>query len=303
MPSHIFTRLGLWEESIASNVSSLAVAHCYMEEMGIEGHYFEALHAMDYLVYAHLQRGDNAAARKYAASTRDARALYPLNLSATVYPLAAMPTRIALENKDWAAAAALRHPAPSVDWDAFPWHNAVLYYGRALGAAHTGDFEAAAAAVAKLEQLQFVLRAKRPAVDAIQVDQLGIQIKAATGWLVFLRDDREAGLALLQEAAALERHTSKHPMTPGDVLPALELLGDMLLQMNRYPEALAAYEENLAARPNRFNGVYGAALAAQGSGDEATAKRYFELLVALTTATESDRPELAEAVAYLEGAH
>lgn len=299
MPSHIFTRLGLWDESIQSNINSLSAVHCYMEETEMEGHYFEEVHAMDYMVYAYLQKGDNKSANEQFQTLKDVHDFYPMNMSAAVYPLAAIPTRIALENKDWPAAAKLCHQASSIEWKNYPWHNAIIHFGRALGAAHTQDFEKAENEIEKLKQLKLDLVNINDPTTSNQIDQILIQVKAAEAWLIFKRNNQEEGLTLMKEAAKMESKTSKHPVTPGDVLPADELLGDMLLEMNKYSEALDAYEKNLQAHPNRFNGVYGAALAAKNSGNEKEAKRYFENLLKLTISVKSDRSEISEAKKYL----
>ncbi|MFT4565509.1 MAG: tetratricopeptide (TPR) repeat protein [Saprospiraceae bacterium] len=299
MPSHIFTRLGLWEESIQSNINSLSAVHCYMEETGMEGHYFEEVHAMDYMVYAYLQKGDNNRAIEQYENLKDIRHFYPMNMSAAVYPVAAIPTRIALENKNWSAAAKLNHQDSDIEWEKYPWHNAIIHFGKALGAAHTKNFNLAEVEIKKLKQLKLNLVSLKDPTTLNQIDQILIQIKTAQAWLNFKRDNQQEGLALMKEAAEMENKTSKHPVTPGDVLPADELLGDMLLAMNRTEEAFAAYEKNLQARPNRFNGVYGAALAAKNSGNEKEAKRYFEHLLKLTASVNSDRPEISEAKDFL----
>ena len=300
MPSHIFTRLGLWDESIQSNVKSLSAVRCFVAEAGIEGHYFEEVHAMDYMVYAFLQKGDNSSAKEQYQSLRDIRDFYPLNITAATYPLASIPTRIALENKDWDAAARLELHGTSIDWENFPWQNAILHFGRALGAAHTQDFAAAEKEVEILKQLRVDLMSKNDATTSNQVDQIMIQIVTAEAWLRFISGDQVEGLELMREAAQMEGKTSKHPVTPGDVIPAVELLGDMLLSMNRADEALVAYEKDLNAHPNRFNGIYGAALAAKNCGREKEAAKYFGELLSLCMSNNSDRPERLEAQKYLD---
>ena len=301
MPSHIFTRLGLWDESIQSNIKSLSAVQCYMEETGMKGYYFEGAHAMDYMVYAYLQKGDNKNANQQYQTLKGISDFNPMNMTAIVYALSAIPTRLALENKDWSAAAQLSHQTTSIEWKKYPWYNAIIHFGRALGAAHTKDFEAAENEIATLKQLKIDLVNMNDPTSTNQIDQIMIQIKTAQAWLSFKRDNQEKGLALMKEAAEMESKTSKHPVTPGDVLPADELLGDMLLEMNKNSEALKAYENNLQAHPNRYNGIYGAAIAAKNSGNEKEAKKYFENLIKLTSSIESDRPEIAEAKKYLSG--
>jgi hypothetical protein len=295
MPSHIFTRLGLWDESIQSNLSSMSAVRCYVEEAGIEGHFFEEFHAMDYLVYAYLQQGNNKKAIEQYEYLKGVHDFNPFTMTATVYPLAAIPTRIAIENKNWAQAANIVPTDTTVDWKRYPWHNAIMHFGRALGSAHTGDFKSAAREIEILKQLKLDLVNMHDPTTSTQIDQVAVQITAAQAWLSFKQGDQEAGLALMQEAAELEGRTSKHPITPGDVVPADELLGDMLLEMNRPAEALVAYERDLQGQPNRFNGIYGAAVAAKRSGQAEKSKLYFEQLLNMADTDESNRPELVEA--------
>ena len=143
------------------------------------------------------------------------------------------------------------------------------------------------------------LIAQNDHTKAIQVKQVEIQIKTAQAWLNFRKNDVKTGLALMQEAVAIEKVTSKHPVTPGDVLPAIELLGDMLLEMGKNSEALVAYQENLKIHPNRFNGVYGAAIAADRSGDTEKAFIYFEQLLEVTKGSKVERTEINEAKAFI----
>ena len=270
-----------------------------MQEAGIEGHYFEEVHAMDYMVYAYLQKGDNKSAIEQYGNLKKIHNFFPMTLSAAAYPVVAIPTRIALENKNWSEAAKLSLHSVSIDWKNYPWQKAILHFGRALGAAHIHDFNAAENEIESLKQLKLDLVNMKDPTTSNEIDQISIQIKTAEAWLSFKRDNQEEGLALMKEAAEMESKTSKPPVTPGDVLPADELLGDMLLKMNKYFEALEAYEKNLQVHPNRFNGVDGAALAAKHSGNEKEAKRYFENLLKLTVSVESNRPEISEAKSFL----
>lgn len=292
MPSHIFTRLGLWEESIESNVDSRESARCYSQEMGLEGLHGGAIHAMDYLVYAYLQRGDNARAREQHELLTSQHNPEAMNGHGAVYPVAAIPARIALENRDWAAAAALDPDALEVRWEKFPWERAILHYARAVGAARTGDLATAAAEIAGLEQRHQQLR---DAEDVYLAAQVEVQLAAARAWHAYAGGDTEGGLEQMRLAAELENQTAKHPVTPGEVLPAQELYGDMLLDAGRPDAALATYETSLSLRPGRFNGLYGAAIAARAAGDKLKEKDYFRQLLDLTAGVDSPRPELAEA--------
>jgi tetratricopeptide (TPR) repeat protein len=292
MPSHIFTRLGLWDESIASNTDSRESARCYTQEMGIEGLNGSAIHAMDYLVYAYLQRGDNAGAREQHALLRDQHNPEAMNGHGSVYPAAAIPARIALENRDWAAAATLDPDELPVAWEKFPWERAILHYARAIGAARTGDLAAAKTEIAGLEQRHQQLREAEDPYLAAQVD---VQLAAARAWHAYASGDRDGGLEQMRLAAELENQTAKHPVTPGEVLPAQELYGDMLLDAGQPAAALATFEASLRLRPGRFNGLYGAATAARAAGDLTKERQYLEQLLGLTAGVESDRPELAAA--------
>ena len=292
MPSHIFTRLGLWDESIASNTDSRESALCYSQEMGLEGLYGGAIHAMDYLVYAYLQRGDNAGARAQHELLTRRHNPEAMTGHGSVYPVAAIPARIALENKDWATAATLDPDALAVEWENFPWERAILHYARAIGAARTGDLAAADAEIAGLEQRHQQLRAAEDVYLAAQVE---VQLATARAWRAYAAGDTAAGLEQMRLAAELENQTAKHPVTPGEVLPAQELYGDMLLDAGQPEAALATFEHSLSLRPNRFNGLYGAAVAARAAGDAAKARDYFQQLLDLTAGVDSERPELVEA--------
>ncbi len=299
MPSHIFTRLGIWEESIESNLLSASSSRCYTDAAALNGAYFEELHATDYLVYAYLQKGDNANAEKQQLLMKNLRAFYPTNITAAIYPITAIPARLALENKNWERAANLELQEIDLNWEQFPWQEAIHHFAVALGAAHTNDFKTVEQKIEVLKELHQNLIAQNDRTKSIQIKQVEIQIKTSQAWLNFRKNDQKNGLSLMQEAAEIERKTSKHPVTPGDVLPAIELLGDMFLEMGRNEEALAAYEENLKDRPNRFNGLYGAALAAKAMGDQDKTSQYFASLLKLTEVSNSDRPELEEARNYV----
>lgn len=299
MPSHIFTRLGIWEESIQSNLLSAESSRCYTAAAALSGSYFEELHATDYLVYAYLQKGDNANAEKQYVQIKELKTFYPANITAAIYPVTAIPTRLALENKNWERAANLEVQEIALDWEQFPWQKAIHHFAKALGAAHTKDFTSVEKEIKTLEKLHQNLIAQNDRSKSIQVKQVEIQIKTAQAWSNFIRGDRENGLTLMQEAVEIEKKTSKHPITPGDVLPAIELLGDMLLALNRPKEALVSYEENLKKHPERFNGIYGAAIAAKQSGNQEKANHYFKQLIAVTTNSNSTRPEVEEAKKYI----
>jgi len=299
MPSHIFTRLGLWRESISSNIQSTESARWYAEAAALIGAYSEELHGIDYLVYAYLQIGDNANAEQQYNLIKEMKIFYPMTIIAAIYPITAVPARLALENKDWKRAANLKLQEIELSWDDFPWQEAIHHYAVAMGAVNTNDYKAVEQEIEILKKLHQNLIAQNNKMKEIQIKQVEIQIKTSQAWLSFRKNDLENGLALMQEAAEIERHTSTHPLSPGDVLPAIELLGDMLLELNKPEEALAAYEENLNERPNRFNGIYGAAIASKQSGDFEKATHYFNQLIELTKGINSERPEIKEAKAFI----
>jgi tetratricopeptide (TPR) repeat protein len=274
MPTHIFTRLGLWRDSIAWNERSAAAALKQPVDGAISLHY---LHALDYLAYAHLQL------RQDEKATEVLRALealdQPMQVELAVpYTLAAVPARLALERKEWARAAALAPRVPeSYPWDRFPAMEAITWFARALGAARTGDVAAAEAAIGKLASLREAA-AESSTYWGTQVD---IRRTAASAWLAYAKDADAQALELMRKAAELEASTEKHPVTPGEVLPATELLGDMLMELGRHADARAAYEASLARSPNRYNSLSGAARAAEREGNAVAAERYARELVAL----------------------
>jgi tetratricopeptide (TPR) repeat protein len=300
MPSHIFTRLGLWQESIESNLLSAESARCYTQAAAIEGAYFEELHAIDYLVYAYLQKGDNTSAEQQYDLIKERKTISPMTIIAAIYPITAVPARLALENKNWKLAANLELQEIDLSWKQFPWQEAIYHFAVAMGAANTNDFNTVERKIEVLKNLHQNLIAQNDKILTIQIKQIEIQFKTAQAWLYFRRNDLKNGLTLMQEAAEIERATSKHPITPGEVLPAIELLGDMFLELNRPEEALAVYEENLKGHPGRFNGIYGAAIAAKKSGNLEKTQRYFNQLIELTKGSSSNRVEITEAKEYLK---
>ena len=295
MPSHIFTRLGLWEESIKSNINSVGAAQCYAERIDPKGHWDEELHGMDYLVYAYLQIGENKKANDQCEYLKTFEKVFPVNFK-VAYSAAAIPSRIALENRNWTSAARLQFPSVEIDWNAFPWEKSILHFARAIGSVRSGDIQSSESELAILRSLHQELLDMG---DEYKANQVQIQINATQAWIHFANDKSEYAVSLMKEAARMENNTSKHPVTPGEVLPAGELLGDLLLSMDRPAEALKEYEYDLQQHPNRFNGLYGAAIAAKEIGDKMKATHYFELLLSLTKNSNSDRQEIKEARAYI----
>jgi hypothetical protein len=295
MPSHIFTRLGLWDESIRSNLKSIAAAKCYAESADIPGHWDEELHGLDYLVYAYLQKGDNANAEKQVTYLKTFNNVYPLNFK-VAYAFAAIPCRYVLENKRWKEAAFLQVNHSNLSWNKYPWEEAIIHFTRLLGNVHIQNLNAAKLELAKLSQLHDTLQNQK---DSYKSTEVAIQINAGEAWIKFISGDKKDGVNLMKLAADMEDSTGKHPVTPGEVLPARELLGDMFLQMDENQNALQAYEAVLKQCPNRFNSLYGAGKASEKSGEEQKSIFYYKQLLAITDSSTSDRNELAEVRKYL----
>jgi hypothetical protein len=282
MPSHIFTRVGYWKDSIASNIASVKAAKADKEST-------EQLHAMDYMVYAYLQLGRDREARGVIDEMTQVT-----NANVEIYggsfAIAASPARYAIERGDWKGAAALE-----VRPSKFPHVMAITHFARALGAARAGNPEAAQADIAKLVELRDKLR---EAKEAYWSDQVDIQRQIASAWVLYAEGKYDDALAAMKAAADAEDKTEKSPVTPGPLAPARELYGDMLLERGMNKEALAAYQATMTKEPNRFNGFVGAAKAAVALGDKATAKADYEKLLAMADGS-SDRPTLAAARAYV----
>ena len=293
MPSHIFTRLGLWPESISWNTRSAAAARAHSQPGIISNHY---LHAFDYLVYAYLQRAQDQKARAIVEQMKPLKGPFNQQI-ASPYSLAGGPARMALERQDWIAAMKLEPRVPDgYPWDKAPAMEAITHFARALGAARMADKTVANAALARLE----VLRDAAAKTSPYWAKQVEIQRLAALGWLTFATGDRSGGLEVMQRAAELEASTEKHPVTPGEVLPARELLADMLLDMGRDQDALAAYQAALARSPNRLNSLFGAGRAAERANDKAHATRFYEALLEQTADADTPLKRIEHARQYLE---
>jgi hypothetical protein len=289
MPSHIFTRVGYWRESIAANQQSVKAA---------VGDALYTAHGMDYMVYAHLQLAEDASAAKVFAESSAIRPEPGRTGFGTAFGIAAIPARLALERGRWAEAAKLETPAgiTDADWKRFPQAESINAFARAIGAARNGDAAAARREIERLDRLQQLLAERKLGYWAEQTE---VQGKVATAWALRAeRKDAEA-LAALRAAADHEDRTEKHVVTPGPILPARELLGDLLLELNRPAEALAQYEASMAKEPNRFRGIYGAARAAELAGDRERARTHYGRLVQQVGASDADRPEIRQARAFM----
>jgi len=293
MPSHIFTRLGLWRESIASNRATVEVARKLLAQKQPGASAFEELHAMDYLAYASLQIARDREAADVAKRAAGARKFDKENFAAA-YAVTAIPARYALERRRWEEAAALSlHPAPFVRNFAFAEAN--VHFARAIGAARSGDPAAARKAVERLSTLHDLLTRGGQAYWADQVEMYRL---GAAAWLARAEGKDDAALKLMRMAADLEDRTEKHPVTPGNLLPARELLGDLLLELGRPEEALTEFETSLSRWPGRFNALYLAGLAAERAGDREKAREYYGRLVTMCEGADKDRPELERARAF-----
>ena len=292
MPSHIFTRLGLWQEAIRSNLDAEASAKAYAARNRMTGAWDEQLHAMDYLAYAYLQGAEDKKAEGVLNELNAIRRAEPENFK-VAYAFTAIPARYALERRRWSEAAALTLRPSDFPWDRFPWAEANIIFARAIGAARSGDTTSARHEVEKLAAIRQSLVEVKGDYDWGK--QVEIQLQAATAWLAQAEEKGEEALRLLRGAAELDDSTDKHPVTPGAPIPAREQLADLLLELNRPADALKEFEASLRNAPNRFNGVYGAAKAAMALGDQRKAKTYFSRLVELCPNADSERPELGQA--------
>jgi len=284
MPSHIFTRVGYWTESIASNTESARVAKD-------AGDIAEQLHAMDYEVYAYLQLGQDAKAKALIDEMAGVTGLTETYMPGP-YAMAISPARYVIERGDWKAAANLQvrpNPLPQVQ--------AITYTARALGAARSGNPEAARADITKLAEFRDKLR---DAKDAYWSEQVDIERQVATAWVLYAEGRQDDALAAMSAAADAEDKTEKHPVTPGVPKPARELYGSMLLERGMAKEALAAFEATLKKEPNRLGAYAGAAVAAEKSGDLSKAREYYGKVVTIADNADKARTEVADAQAFLQ---
>jgi tetratricopeptide (TPR) repeat protein len=297
MPSHIFTRLGLWDEDIAMNIRSENAAKEYALRNHLTGAWDEQLHAMDYLAYAYLQEARDREAGAVLDELRAIRKTDPETFKCA-YSFAAIPARWALERRNWSEAAKLKLEPADFPWTHFPWAEAITHFARAMGAARSGDADHARREVEKLAEIKQALTGAKDNYDwATQVE---IQHKVALAWLTKLEGRYEEAFQLLSSAAELEDSTDKHPVTPGAVLPAREMVGDLLLELNQPSRALKEYERSLLLSPNRFNSIYGAARAAELDGNRIRARLFYQRVVDICNLGDTSRPELQLAREFLK---
>jgi Tfp pilus assembly protein PilF len=298
MPSHIFVRLGLWDEAIKSNLASEAASRAFAKAQGLADSSSERLHAMDYLAYGYLQTAQDAEAERVLAELNAIDRADP-PIFTVAYAATAIPARLALERRQWEKAASLelrdnvRNLAPLAD---FKWGEAHVRFARAVGAARSGNSEAARTEVEALKAIEQSLTIPAGAYD--WRTQVAIERQIAEAWLAFAEGRGEDAARLMRAAADLDDATEKHPVTPGAILPAREQLGELLLEQDRPAEALTEFESSLKRAPKRLAGLYGAARAAALAGDQAKAREYYAQIVDLTKNTDGTRPEVKEARSF-----
>jgi tetratricopeptide (TPR) repeat protein len=283
MPSHIFTRVGAWQDSVAGNRRSADVAKK-------DGNGNEAFHAADYMVYANLQLGRHEEARKVIQEFDREVKVNPA-IFVGPYAAAAIPARLALEAGDWGAAARLPQQETR-----FPFVAAITTFARALGAARQGDL---AAAEKEAQALDAQHKALLDAKNSYWATEVEVQRLAARAWIAQSRGDSAEGVRLMRAAADLEDRNEKHIVTPARVLPARELLGEMLLLVKQPAEALKEFEQSQQREPNRLRGFAGAAQAAEAAGAREKARRYHGMLVELTKQADTPLPAVERAKTYL----
>ena len=294
MPTHIYVRLGEWDAVVGGNLRAADAA--LAQPAGDRGQFVwdEFPHAVEYAVYAYLQRGADEKAAAQVKRLRTTPRLQPT--FKTAFHLASTDARYALERHAWTEAAALtpREP-PTIEWDRFPWAEGVTWFARGLGSAHTGKLHDARTAAERLGELEEKASAAGEALFARNIRVLRLEVRA---WIAHAEHHADSSVALMRQAAEIELTTPKHAVTPGPTLPAYELLGDLLLEQRRPAEALVAYERALGAYPRRFNALLGAARSADASGDTARARAHYQALVAVA-AGSTRSPVIDEARARL----
>lgn len=300
MPTHIYTRRGMWEKSIELNLRSAQASWDLWESVGELS--FEYLHALDYAVYAYLQRGQQAEAESLMQEIRAYEGAYQnVNLPAAAFALAAIPARCALEGRKWEVAAQLEPRSP----ESFPWDDrfiaqeSIVFFARAIGAVRAGNLDSARLEIAAHLRLADQISERFP--GTYWDKQARTQQLSARAWLAFVEGSEDEALVMMREAADLEAVTEKEAVTPGEVLPAGELMGDMLTEMARYAEAVAAYESVLDRSPNRFHSLFGSGRAAETAGENEKAAKYYKALLAVAADHgATDRDALKQAATFLD---
>jgi tetratricopeptide (TPR) repeat protein len=289
MPSHIYVLLGMWPETVKSN---LVAAEAEKDR----GNPDDRMHALDYLVYAYLQQAQDADAKRIVDEARGIMAdlaakNYNSGRPTAPFAMAAIEARWTMERGRWAEAAVVE-PRPNN----FPHTEAMIYFARGIGAARTGDAAQARAAADKLGALRDALTQRK---DPYWAEQVEIQRRAVAAWLGRAEGKHDEALAMMRSAAELEATTEKHNISPGPIALARELYGDMLLDARQPAQALVEYEAALKISPNRFKALQGAAKSAELAGDRDKAKTYYARLLTVAAASDGQRPELVEARTFV----
>ena len=295
MTTHITTRRGLWSESATFNRRAADAATDRLPNGEVSMHY---LHALDYLAYAYLQQAQDGEANEVLVELTSLDAPFQ-DHAANAYAFAAVPARLSLDRHDWSAAAEVKSRWPEgIRWEQYPHLIAIPEFARALGAAKQGDYATAEEAISELTVLQEQAEELDMAYD--WGSQVAIQIAAAEAWIAFGQSNIESALERMRQAAEMEANTVKNPVTPGVVLPARELYGDMLLETGSYAKASEEYLAVLARSPNRFYSLFGAgSRSAELGGDTDAAAKYYQLLLDNCPAATDERPQLAHARDFL----
>jgi tetratricopeptide (TPR) repeat protein len=296
MPSHIFTRVGSWQESIETNRASAKAAAEALAAAGSQTglRSYEGLHAYDYMMYGYLQLARDREARALVEEVTSTRKLN-VDHFAGAFALAAIPARYALERGQWADAATLTPTPSDLAWNRFPQAESIVWFARGLGAARSGNPARAREDLARIEALRDALTAAKSLYWAHQSE---VQRLAVTAWIARADGRNEEALSLMRASAEAEDATEKHPVTPGSIKPARELLGELLIDLGQPAEALKEFEASHRVEPNRFQGLYGAARAAELAGDGEKARTYYGRLVSLGKAADGDRPEIKKAKSF-----
>lgn len=294
MPTHIYTRLGDWDGVVRGNLLAAEAALEYPAGEHGEFVWDEFPHAIEYLVYAYLQKGADEEAAAQLQRLRGTERLQPS--FKTAFHLASTQARYALERRAWSEAAQIVPRQPTVvDWDRFPWPEAIAQFAHGLGAAHLGEMAKAKAAGTRLEALEAATRKSGEDLFARNIRVLHLELAA---WIAHAEGQRESSVALMRQAAELEASTPKHAVTPGPTVPAYESMGDLLMEQKQPADALTSYRRALELYPQRFNALLGAARAASALEDSSQARTYYAALLEVAQGG-TRQPALEEARSYL----
>ncbi len=291
MPSHIFTRLGLWERSIASNHDSTRSAADYTVRANLPGHYDEGLHGMDYLMYALLQTARDEEASELLLALQGIGKTNTENFK-VAYTYAASPARYVLERRQWEEAGELTLLPAEFAWEEFPWAQTIHYFARGIGSARSNQLDNARQELQKIKALQAGMA---DTTSPYWRAEVMVQVDMVNAWIVFAEGDVGGALRLAAAAADHEDEVDKHPVTPGEVLPARELYADRLFESGNHAKSLEQYRRVLSGSPNRLNALLGAARAAAKAGDSRRAEEYYAQAREQTASGDRQRQGLERA--------